>query len=80
MMTIDQMIRTRGIQKQWIAKEIGIDRTVFSRVLSGYVVLPNDKLRPLARALRYPLAEVQAAVAELPVNLPKKDKQTCATI
>ncbi len=64
-MDLRQMIRVRGLKQEWVAEQIDILPSRFSRMMNGKLPIPDDKLSPLARALRFTLAEVRAAAEAL---------------
>jgi predicted XRE-type DNA-binding protein len=62
-MDLRTMIRARGLKQEWVAEQIDILPSRFSRMVNGKLPVPDDKLSSLARALRYPLWEVRLATA-----------------
>ena len=57
-MSLQEMIRTRGLKQGWIARQIGLSESAFSRILNGFVALPHEKHGPLAHLLRLRPAEL----------------------
>jgi predicted XRE-type DNA-binding protein len=58
-MNLQEMIRTRGLKQGWIAGQLGLDDSMFSRIVRGETLLPTDKVRPLATMLRVSMAEIR---------------------
>lgn len=61
-MTLQQMIRERGLKQGWIAEQIGVQAPQFTLILQGKRPFPEEKVRPLARLLRVTVIEVQRAL------------------
>ncbi len=65
MTDIETMIRERGLKKGWIAEQIGVLPGRFSQMIRGAVPIPDDKVRPLAKALRFSIGEVTIAISAM---------------
>lgn len=61
-MSLQALIRERGLKQWWIAAQIGVSAPQFTRMLQGKVEIPPDKFGPIARILRVRRAEVETAV------------------
>jgi predicted XRE-type DNA-binding protein len=62
-MDLQGMIRDRGLKQAWIAAQIGLPEPLFSKIVRGMISLPSGKVRPLARILRVPAAELERVIA-----------------
>jgi len=50
--SVNKYCRDNGVQKQWIAKKIGLDKRYFYQILSGKFSLPQKYWVPLMKATR----------------------------
>lgn len=67
-MTIQDMIRDRGLKQGWIAEQIGIGDAHFSEMARGLKRVPLEIVEPLARLLGVEIADVVRAA--LPKSSP----------
>jgi predicted XRE-type DNA-binding protein len=67
-MNLQEMIRTRGLKQGWIAGQLGLDDSMFSRIIRGETLLPTDKVRPLATMLRVSMAEIRRTQGSVAVK------------
>ena len=65
-MDLRQTIRERGLKQRWIAHQIGLSDSLFSNILSGLAVLPDDKVGELAKLLHLTPAEVLHRLPDAP--------------
>jgi plasmid maintenance system antidote protein VapI len=61
-MTLKQLIRQRGFRHDWIAEQIGVTQPCLSHAIAGRRALPPETIKPLARLLRVPPAEIERAI------------------
>jgi transcriptional regulator with XRE-family HTH domain len=61
-MELQTIIHERGHSQNWVARQIGVDKATFSRIVHGRSALDARKVKPLADLLRVPVSRVLAAL------------------
>ena len=64
-MSLQTMLRDRGLKQVWVAKRLGLDDSSFSAMLRGERRLPVEKIEPLAELLQLPVSDVVEAASAL---------------
>jgi antitoxin component HigA of HigAB toxin-antitoxin module len=62
MTPLQEIVRSRGIKQYWLAAQIGVENSRFTRILQGKANLPREKIRPLAMVLGVSMAAIERAV------------------
>lgn len=63
-MELQTLILELGLKQNWVARQIGIDKATFSRIVHGRSALDARKIETLASVLRVPISRVLAALKE----------------
>jgi transcriptional regulator with XRE-family HTH domain len=63
-MNLQALIFDLGLKQNWVARQIGIDKATFSRIVHGRSALDARKIERLAGVLRVPTAKILAALKE----------------
>jgi plasmid maintenance system antidote protein VapI len=61
-MTLQFLIRERGLKQWWIASQLGISAPQFTRMLQGKIAIPPDKFGAIARILHVRRGDVERIV------------------
>lgn len=69
-MELQDLIHKLGRTQNWVARQIGVDKATFSRIVHGRSALDARKVEPLASVLRVPVSRILAALKDTPTDLP----------
>jgi transcriptional regulator with XRE-family HTH domain len=74
-MSIQALIRRRGLKQKWVAEQIGLDPGKLSIIVRGGRLLPIDKLTVLAQTLNVSTDDIlKAARVYTPRRKPNNKK------